>query len=232
MIFDCDATLSQIEGIEELGREHRAEVEALTEAAMNGTVPLEQVYGQRLALARPDRALVERVGQMYIDQMVPDTRATIRALHEAGVDVRIISSGVLPAVLIIARDLEIAPEKVAAVDLRFDPGGEYAGFDTASPLASAGGKRRIVESWRAELAGPVMLVGDGATDLEAKPVVDLFVAFAGVVARPKVIAGADAVIRQNSMAPVLTLALDQIPQREPARALYLRGVELMRADIE
>ena len=230
MIFDCDATLSQIEGIEELGREHRAAVGQLTEAAMNGAVPLEQVYGQRLALARPSRALVEQVGQLYIDQMVPDTRATIRALHEAGIDVRIISSGVLPAVLIIARELGIAPEKVAAVDLRFNAAGEYDGFDSSSPLAAAGGKRRVVEAWGAQLAGPVMLVGDGATDLEAKPAVDLFVAFAGVAARPKVMAGADAVIRQNSMAPVLALALDQIPQREPARTLYQRGVELLRAE--
>jgi phosphoserine phosphatase len=221
--------LSQIEGIEELGRERRAEVEALTEAAMNGELPLEQVYGRRLELARPSRARVEEVGRMYIDRIVPDTRETVAALLAEGIDVRIISSGVLPAVLMIAEYLGIPDANVAAVDLRFTPAGDYDGFDTESFLAAAHGKLRVVESWRPELKGPVMLVGDGATDLEAKPVVDLFVAFAGVAARPRVIAGADAVIRQNSMAPVLALALDQEPQREPARALYQRGAELMRA---
>ena len=228
VIFDCDATLSQIEGIEELGREHRAEVEALTEAAMNGALPLEQVYGKRLALARPTRRRVEEVGRMYVERIVPDTHDTVRTLLTAGVDVRVISSGVLPAVLILARALGIADDKVAAVDLRFDEQGEYQAFDTSSPLAAAGGKRRVVEGWQHSLRTPVMLVGDGATDLEAKPVVDMFVAFAGVAARPSVIAGADAVIRHNTMAPVLPLALDRQPPDEPGRSLYERGLALLQ----
>ena len=229
MIFDCDATLSQIEGIEELGRERRAEVEALTEAAMNGELPLEEVYGRRLALAQPSRTRVEQVGRMYIERLVPDTREVVEALMAEGIDVRVISSGVLPAVLIVARDLGIPDQNVAAVDLQFAPDGAYSGFDTDSPLAAAQGKLRIVKAWGDALKRPVMLVGDGATDLEAKPAVDMFVAFAGVAARPKVMAGADAVITENSMAPVLALALDHEPQREPARALYRRGTELLRA---
>jgi len=224
VIFDCDATLSQIEGIEELGRANRAEVAALTAAAMRGEVPLEEVYGRRLELARPNRALVEEVGRLYIERIVPDTRETVTALHAAGIDVRIISSGVLPAVLMIARDLGIADEKVAAVDLQFDEQGEYAGYDTTSPVAAAFGKRHIVEAWREQMEGPVMLVGDGATDLEAKPVVELFVAFAGVARRPAVMAGADVVVLPNSMAPVYYLAMgDSPPGDAAARDLYERG---------
>jgi hypothetical protein len=74
-----------------------------------------------------------------------------------------------------------------------------------------------------------MLVGDGATDLEAKPAVALFVAFAGVAARPNVMAAADVVIRQKTMAPVLALALDRAPEHEPARSLYQRGAALLEA---
>lgn len=229
VIFDCDATLSEIVGIDELGHERRAEIEALSDAAMNGDVPLEQVYGQRLALARPSRTRVEEVGRLYLERLVPDTHETVRTLLSAGVDVRVVSSGMLPAVRVMARALGIADEKVAAVDLHFNAAGEYESFDHQSPVTAADGKRRVVESWP-ELRRPVMLVGDGATDLEAKPAVDMFVCFAGVAARPHVMAGADAVIRHNTMAPVLALALDREPQDEPGRSVYRRGLELLQTE--
>ena len=53
VVFDCDSTLSAIEGIDELAGEHRSAVTELTEAAMRGEVPLQDVYGRRLALIRP-----------------------------------------------------------------------------------------------------------------------------------------------------------------------------------
>jgi phosphoserine phosphatase len=230
VIFDVDATLSQIEGIEELGREKRAEVEALTDAAMGGLLPLEQVYGKRLALARPTRARVEEVGHLYVERIVPDAMDVVRTLHEHGVEVRIVSSGVLPAVLILARALGIAEDRVAAVPLVFSQNGEYADFDHSSLLTMASGKRGVVERWGSALRKPVMLVGDGATDLAAKPVVDLFVAFAGVAARESVMAGADVVIRQNSLAPVLSLALDDTPEHEPGRTVYQRGAAMLDLD--
>ena len=230
VIFDVDATLSQIEGIEELGREHRAEVEALTDAAMSGQLPLEQVYGRRLALARPSRKRVEEVGHLYVERIVPDAMGVVRTLLDHGIDVRIVSSGVLPAVLILSSALGIAEANVAAVPLVFDANGHYADFDHSSLLTMASGKRGVVERWSDELRKPVMLVGDGATDLATKPVVDMFVAFAGVAARAAVMAGADVVIRQNSLAPVLSLALDVTPENEPGRSIYRRGAAMLDLD--
>jgi phosphoserine phosphatase len=229
VIFDCDATLSEIEGIQELGREHRAELEALTEEAMSGRLPLEQVYGRRLALARPSRSRVAEVGRQYVDRLVPDAREVVAALHQGGVDVRIVSSGVLPAVLTLSRELGLADDRVAAVDLQFSADGSYADFDRASPLATAGGKLRVIQGWNGELARPIMMVGDGATDLETRPAVDLFVAFAGVTARPAVIVRADVVIRQLTLAPVLPLALERAPGNEPARSVYQRGLALLNS---
>ncbi len=73
-----------------------------------------------------------------------------------------------------------------------------------------------------------MLVGDGATDLEAAPLVDLFVAFAGVVERPMVAAGADIVIRAPSLAPIVPLALGGEPPTDPsAWAIFYRGMTLL-----
>ncbi len=226
VIFDCDSTLSTIEGIEELARSHRADVEALTEAAMRGTTPLEQVYGRRLELVRPPRGRVLALGQRYIETLVPDAMETVAALRQEGVHVRIISGGLRPAVLAVARALGVADDAVEAVDIYFDDDGSYTGFDERSPLAASGGKRRVIESWT--LPGPVLMVGDGATDQEARPAVDAFAAFAGVVYRASVVAAADYVIRERSLAPVLPLALGgRRPAATGAQEIFDRGIHLL-----
>lgn len=228
VVFDCDSTLSAVEGIDELAGEHRAEIEALTEEAMRGLVPLEDVYGRRLALVRPGRARVIELGKRYIDELVPDARETVAALHAEGVAVRIISGGLKPAVLMMASHLGIPAEAVDAVNVHFSDDGSYAGFDQATPLARSGGKRTVIESWTARVARPLMLVGDGATDQEAQPSVDLFVAFAGVVFRAGVVKAADTVIRERSLAPVVPLALGgQPPRSSAAMAVFERGVSLL-----
>jgi phosphoserine phosphatase len=231
VIFDCDSTLSALEGIEALATDHRREVETLTDAAMRGEVPLEDVYGRRLDLIRPTRAAVDGLVELYVQGLVEDAGATVAALRAAGVDVRIVSGGLLPAVLGLARHLELPDSAVSAVGVHFDDAGNYAGFDAAAPAARAGGKADVVRAWKAAepgLAGPVMFVGDGATDLETRPEVDLFVAYAGVVARPEVLDAAPVVIRSTSLAPVLPLALGTLrPDHEAAARLYDRGKSLI-----
>ena len=105
VVFDCDSTLSALEGIEELASDHRREVETLTDAAMRGEVPLDQVYGERLALIQPTREAVDALIPRYIDGLVDDAAGTVAALHAAGVDVRVVSGGLLPAVVGLARHL-------------------------------------------------------------------------------------------------------------------------------
>ena len=230
VIFDCDSTLSTIEGIEELATHHRAEIASLTEAAMRGEIPLEEVYGRRLEVVRPTRAEVEALGDRYAATLVPDTREVVRALLDEGVDVRVVSGGVNPAVLALARALGVPDDRVAAVGLEFDGSGAYRDFDRGSPLWRSGGKCRVLEEWLPSMRRPILMVGDGATDLETRPLVDQFVAFAGVVARPNVVAAADVVVRGNTMAPILALALGRPPRAAEWRALYERGAALLAAD--
>ena len=208
VIFDCDSTLSAIEGIEEISAEHREAIAEMTEAAMRGEVPLEEVYGRRLALVRPSLETIEALGARYIAALVPGARETVAGLREAGVDVRILSGGLRPPVVAVARALGIDAERVTAVDIYFDERGDYAGFDDASPLTRSAGKAEIVRGWGASLRRPAMLVGDGATDLAAAQELEMFVAFAGVVERPAVVKAADAVVRERSLAPILALALE------------------------
>lgn len=228
VVFDCDSTLSALEGIEALAADVRDEVGALTDAAMAGDVPLEEVYGRRLELIRPTRSAVEALIPRYIDALVDDAAATIAALRTAGVEVRIISGGLLPAVAGLAEHLGLDPDHVAAVPITFTDAGAYAGFEAAAP-ARAGGKAEVIRAWKAAgLPTPVMLVGDGATDLEAADSVELFVGFAGVVDRREVTAVAPVVVRSRSLAPVLPLALGHAPPDDKAaRAVYERGKALI-----
>ncbi|MDQ3696445.1 MAG: HAD-IB family phosphatase [Gemmatimonadota bacterium] len=231
VVFDCDSTLSGLEGIEELAIGHREEVARLTDAAMRGEVPLEEVYAHRLALVCPTRSQVAELGRRYVEHLVPDARAVVDALRHAGVEVRVMSGGVRPAVLVLARALGLSDDAVAAVDLRFDSDGGYACFDAESPLARSGGKQEQLRLWLPALPRPVMMVGDGATDLEARPPADCFVAYAGVVEHAAVVAAADFVIRTPSLAPVVTLALDgEVPEDPEVRGVYDRGLALLQAN--
>src|SRR5919108_4181771 len=229
VIFDCDSTLSAIEGIDELAHAHREEVSRLTEATMRGELLLEDVYGRRLALVRPTREQVHGLGERYVHALVTDARETIAALLAEGIEVRVLSGGIRQAVVALALALGLSERAVAAVELHFDENGQYAGFDRTSPLARSGGKRTVLERWLPELPRPIMLVGDGATDLEARPPADRFVAFAGVVERPLIVDAADDVVRVPSLAPVLVLALDGVTPRDPrAREVFELGKALMR----
>lgn len=204
VIFDCDSTLVAVEGIDELSGPFRARIQALTEAAMDGSVPLEEVYGRRLELIRPTRAHLDEVGARYVATLVPHARETVAALRWLGKTVRIVSGGLLPAVVAVARELGMDDADVAAVGIDFDAHGAYAGFERESPLARSNGKAQVIRAW--DLPSPALLVGDGATDAEARPAVDAFAAYMGVAWREAVAAGADYVLRAPTLAPVLALA--------------------------
>lgn len=230
VVFDCDSTLSAIEGIEALAHAHRREIELLTEQAMSGEVPLEQVYGRRLALIRPTRSDLDRLAADYVAALVPDAREVTAALQAEGVAVRVLSGGLRPAVCALAHELGIAEDDVAAVDVRFDDAGRYAGFDVDSPLARSGGKAELLAQWRSAGPTPILLVGDGATDVEAKPAADLFVVFTGVVERAIAVEAADVVVRARSLAPILPLALGgERPRDLAAGALFEKGLALLDA---
>lgn len=193
IVFDCDSTLSAIEGIDELGRckgpEVFARVEAMTNDAMNGKISVEAVFGERLRIIRPSAADVAAVGRRYIETVEPTAVVALAALRAAGWTPVILSGGFRNAIRPLADYLRV--ERVEAVDLFFDEVGGYAGFDEAYPTTRSGGKPEVIARLRSEFgAERVVMVGDGVSDLETKPVVELFVGFGRYVAREKVRAGA------------------------------------------
>src|SRR5690606_7332548 len=140
IVFDCDSTLSAIEGIDELAGEHKAAVAELTRRAMAGEIALEEIYGRRLELIRPDRGALDRVAELYARHALPGIADLVRELRGLAKRVVVVSGGLLPAVAPFAAGIGIGAGDVVAVGVDFDARGGYAGFDQGSPLARSGGK--------------------------------------------------------------------------------------------
>lgn len=206
--FDCDSTLSRVEGIDELARrvDLFEQVAALTNAAMNGDLALEAVYGERLALIKPDQAAIDWLADLYISEMVEGVSDTIKTLQDNGKLIHIISGGLRQAILPLAALLGIAEDQVHAVDLLLDENGDYLDFARHSPLAVSGGKARICRRLRMHHSSLAM-VGDGKTDLEAKLAGAYMIGFGGVVKRPLVQEQADVFVSDASLAAILPYVL-------------------------
>jgi phosphoserine phosphatase len=199
VVLDADSTLASIEGIDWLADRRPAAVASriaeLTSAAMAGTLPLEQVYAERLAAVAPSREELDALGVAYVAAVAPGAAECVSALLRAGVRPLIVSGGLRPALLPLAVHLGIAPSDVHGVEVRFAADGGYADFDRESPLASQRGKATLVAALLATggLARPLVAVGDGSTDLVIRTagVADAFIAYTGFVARDAVVRGAD-----------------------------------------
>lgn len=218
IFFDCDSTLSSIEGIDELGRargpEAFREVEDLTNAAMNGEVPIDEVFARRMEIIRPDRALCDEVAQLYLDTITPGTAELVGRLKSEGWTPVILSGGFAPLIRPLADRLGI--RHVEAVPIHFADDGAYLGFDDQFPTTRNGGKPEVIAEWRrARLPEHSVMVGDGISDLEARSECDLFIGFGGVAARPRVKAEADLWIETMSEFPTDSELLNLIKKGSP-----------------
>ena len=207
--FDCDSTLSRIEGIDELARSCGvfSEVAALTDAAMNGEIALEDVYAKRLEVIKPNQQALSQLADQYIHEIVEGVPEVFAALLAANKQVHIISGGLRQAILPLANLLNIPPSRVHAVDVFVDQQGQYLDFDRQSPLARSGGKADICRQINPAARLNMVLVGDGKTDLEAQHAGATVIGFGGVVRRDLVEAQADRFVADPSLLSVLPYLL-------------------------
>jgi phosphoserine phosphatase len=196
VIFDVDSTLSAVEGIDWLAAQRGPEIEAwsarLTERAMEGKIPIEAVYSERMRIVKPTLLEVQQLGQVYIERMATRATETIAELRANNIEVVMVSGGLREAILPLAGELGVDQKNVHAVSVFFGQDGAYAGFDDASLLTRQSGKRTIVGQM--DLKGPILAVGDGMTDCEIKSVVQGFAAFIEFTRREAVIERADYVV--------------------------------------
>ncbi|MEL6524823.1 MAG: HAD-IB family phosphatase [Chloroflexota bacterium] len=246
IFFDCDSTLSTIEGIDELaklkGKEGR--VGLLTDKAMNGDLDLSEVYGKRLKAIRPTRGQLKAIEKRYIETEVEDATEVIAALHYIGKKVYIISGGLVDAVRGFGRRLGVAPENIRAVELEYNElSGEWWRYNepqaqheqtyleyVEGPLTISSGKPDIINDLTGEQIGRRFMIGDGSSDLATRDTVDLFVGYGGVVDRDKVRNESDVFIKSLSLAPVLPLATGASGYQKVCdtehEALFRKGIDL------
>jgi HAD superfamily phosphoserine phosphatase-like hydrolase len=213
--IDCDSTLSTIEGIDELARARGDEVFQrvvdLTHAAMNGEVPIGDVFFKRMEMIRPDRELCEAVAARYIETIVPGAAELVSELKADGWLPIILSGGFAPLIRPLARQLGIA--HVEAVPLYLHEDGSYQGYGETYPTTRNLGKNEVIREWKeAMLPERVVMMGDGISDMETKPEVDVFIGFGGVVPRAKVREGSDLWLTDMSERAMIFDRLSAFPE--------------------
>ena len=159
IFFDCDSTLSTIEGIDELARMKGKfdEVKAMTDAAMEGEVYLRSIYDRRLELLAPTHEEVAGIDALYRQHTVTDAGDVIGALRAAGKDVFIVSGGLLAAVRPFGQWLGVRYDRIRAVGLEYDQlSGEWWDYlqdqwdqrtDTGTPRIRHWSIRRGRQPW-------------------------------------------------------------------------------------
>jgi phosphoserine phosphatase len=252
IFFDCDSTLSTIEGIDELaklkGKEER--VGFLTDKAMNGELDLSEVYGKRLRAIRPTRGQLKAIEERYWETLVEDVQEVINALRFLDKHVYIISGGLLDAVRGFGRRLGIPPEDIRAVELEYNElSGEWWRYNephtqdeqtyleyVEGPLTVSSGKPNIIQELAGEQNGRRFMIGDGSSDLATRDVVDLFVGYGGVVARDKVRQESDMFIMSASLAPVLPIVAGAYGYQKVVgtehQAIFEKGLQLTKQQLE
>ena len=92
----------------------------------------------------------------------------------------------------VADILKIPHDNIVANTILFDEKGEYHDFDANEPTSQDMGKPKALEMiQKANGYKKMVMIGDGATDAQAKPPAVSFIGFGGVAVREKVKATAD-----------------------------------------
>ncbi len=228
IIFDCDGTLSTIEGIDELAKNNAVyeTVRSLTAEAMGKSGMTPELYSQRLDLVQPAKEHVIALGQQYFDHQTPDASRVIQLLLHLNKAVYIVSAGLYPAVEIFATRLKIPREHIFAVNIEFDSKGQYLNFDHQSPLVTSNGKRDIVTQLKAMYPN-ILYIGDGLNDYAVYDLVTRFIGYGGAYYRENIAALCQYYITLASMAPLLPLCLTQNEYQKLTsveQSLYTRGL--------
>ena len=249
IFFDCDSTLTTVEGIDVLadyaGKKWRVEV--LTKAAMDGDLDLGEVYGKRLQAVRPTHEQIRSIRQAYKRNIVEDATAVIQTLQALGHKVYIISGGLEEPVREFGIFLGVPKENIRAVGVDYNQlGGNW--WETNLPynegdnskyltyeegaLSISDGKAQIVTELMGKQKGRSLLIGDGNSDLLASKAVDLFVGYGGIEKRERVFAESPIFISTESLAPLLAVAAGPAAIRQtqntPYEPVFQKGLDLIQ----
>ena len=201
--FDVDGTVISEEAINLLGDQLGVgeQVRALTLAAQEGALPFDEALSQRLRLMRPSLSDIEMLLERSPTQelLTPGVLDLMTLLRARGTDVYLVSGGFIQLITPIAHAVGVPLDNVYANSLAFNSDGSFMdqGIDqllASQPTARKGGKAKVVSQLKQKFGyETVVMIGDGATDMEARDgdgTADAFVGFGGVRIRSVVEANA------------------------------------------
>ena len=202
-VIDFDSTFVKVESLDVLGeislatRPDReavlAQIRALTDSGMAGEISMTESLSQRLQLLHAHRDHLPALIAILAGQVSDSFDRNRAFLTEYTDRIYIISSGFREFIVPIVTTLGIREDHVLANTFVFDDAGNIVGCDPENPLASDKGKVKLMRDLN--LDGEVYVIGDGYTDYEIREAgaASRFYAFTENVARPQVVAKADAV---------------------------------------
>ena len=202
-LIDFDSTLVKLETLEVLadialegapdGHERFCAIRQLTARAMNGELPIEAVFAERLELLQATREqlylVVERLQQNVSDSFLGNQPF----LAQHAEQIHVVSNGFREIIAPVVQTLGLRADHVHANAFLFDEAGRIVGVEPGNSLTREGGKAVVARTLAH--AGDLVMVGDGWSDYEvyAAGAAERFYAFTENVSRERVVAAADRV---------------------------------------
>ncbi len=200
-IIDFDSTFTQVEALDELARislknhpdrEKRvAQIDELTHAAMEGRLS----FGESLA----GRVQLLDANKHHLETLITRLKKNVSAsfsrnklfFKKHAQEVLIVSGGFKEFITPVVAPYHIQKENIYANTFRFNADGLIIGFDEENPLATEGGKVKLLQSMN--LPGELVGIGDGHSDFQLKEsgLIKKFYAFTENIERKAISAKAD-----------------------------------------
>jgi phosphoserine phosphatase len=201
--MDMDSTLITIECIDEIADMQglKAEVSAITEAAMRGELDFAASLTRRVALLEGlEASALERVYDERL-RLSPGAEAMLAGVRAAGLKTLLVSGGFTFFTERLQQRLGLDFAHANVLEVR---GGKLTG-KVVGGIVDAQEKKRTVERVCAELGVPpqqAIVMGDGANDLQMMSIAGLSVAFR---AKPVVRVQADIALNFSGLDALLTI---------------------------
>ena len=144
---------------------------AFTAKAMTGSIPFEEALAARLDIIQPSLSDIETFLEEHPPVLTPGIKALVDALLEKGKQVYLVSGGFRLMIEPVAAQLNIPKENIFANTIIFteEESKGYKDFDSSEFTSKKGGKARAAKHIKSLTNAKLLaMIGDGATDLEAK----------------------------------------------------------------